>query len=78
MNIKKYKTEYDVVVVGGGTAGAFAAITAAQTGAKTLIIEKETRGRFSCLLSSYLFRKSVIYHRFIYKTIYKTGDKNKK
>ena len=39
MNIKKYKTEYDVVVVGGGTAGAFAAISAAQTGAKTLIIE---------------------------------------
>lgn len=42
MNIKKYKTEYDVVVVGGGTAGAFAAITAAQTGAKTLIIEKNS------------------------------------
>ena len=62
MNIKKYKTEYDVVVVGGGTAGAFAAITAAQTGAKTLIIEKETRGRFSCLLSSCFFETSVIYH----------------
>lgn len=41
MNVKNYKTEYDVVVVGGGTAGAFAAITAAQTGAKTLIIEKK-------------------------------------
>ena len=52
MNIKKYKTEYDVVVVGGGTAGAFAAITAAQTGAKTLIIEKNRRrtgdGSLSC------------------------------
>ena len=56
MNIKKYKTEYDVVVVGGGTAGAFAAITAAQTGAKTLIIEKNSMlggtmteiGRASC------------------------------
>ena len=42
MNIKKFKTEYDVVVVGGGTAGAFAAISAAQTGAKTLIIEKNS------------------------------------
>ena len=42
MNIKKYKTEYDVVVVGGGTAGAFAAIAAAQTGAKHLRIEKNS------------------------------------
>lgn len=42
MNIKQYKTEYDVVVVGGGTAGAFAAIAAAETGAKTLIIEKNS------------------------------------
>lgn len=42
MNIKQYKNEYDVVVVGGGTAGAFAAISAAGTGAKTLIIEKNS------------------------------------
>lgn len=32
----------DVVVVGGGTAGVFAAIAAAKTGAKTLLIEKNT------------------------------------
>ncbi|WP_167132555.1 FAD-dependent oxidoreductase [Paramicrobacterium chengjingii] len=34
-------TDYDVVVVGGGTAGSFAAIAAATTGAKTLVIEKQ-------------------------------------
>ena len=29
----------DVLVVGGGTAGVFAAISAARTGAKTVVIE---------------------------------------
>ena len=33
--------KYDVVVCGGGTAGAMAGIAAARSGAKTLIIEKE-------------------------------------
>lgn len=37
----KYKrTEADVVVVGGGTAGCFAAISAADAGAKCILIEK--------------------------------------
>lgn len=36
--------EYDVVVVGGGTAGAIAGIASARAGAKTLIVE-----RFGCL-----------------------------
>ena len=30
----------DVLVIGGGTAGVFAAIAAARTGAKTLLIDK--------------------------------------
>ena len=35
-----YDKEYEVVVCGGGTSGAMAAIAAARTGAKTLLIEK--------------------------------------
>lgn len=41
MELKINKTlEYDVVVAGGGTAGVFAAISAARSGAKTLLVEK--------------------------------------
>jgi hypothetical protein len=36
----RIRGEYDVVVVGAGTAGAIAAIAAARTGAKTLVIEQ--------------------------------------
>ena len=34
------KLRTDVVVVGGGTAGCFAAIAAAKAGAKTILVEK--------------------------------------
>lgn len=34
--------EYDVVVIGGGTAGSIAAIASAMEGADTLIIEKNS------------------------------------
>ena len=33
----------DVIVIGGGPAGMFAAITAAQAGAKVLLLEKNDR-----------------------------------
>ena len=44
-NISEIKRKYsaDVVVVGGGTAGVFAAISAARTGAETILIEKNKR-----------------------------------
>lgn len=38
----KRELSADVVVIGGGTAGVFAAIAAAKTGAKTLLIEKSS------------------------------------
>ena len=41
--------EADVVVCGGGTAGAFAAIAAAEQGKKVLVIEKETFGGVSAV-----------------------------
>lgn len=41
LNISEKKTT-DVLVVGGGTAGVFAAIAAAKSGAKTLLIEKNS------------------------------------
>ncbi len=37
---KTFKTDYDVVVVGGGPAGVCAAIAAARQGVKTLLIEQ--------------------------------------
>ena len=42
--IFRTNTEFtaDVVVIGGGTAGVFAAISAARTGAKTILIEKNS------------------------------------
>ncbi len=42
LEIKRW-LEFDVAVVGGGTAGTFAAIAAAKSGAKTILIEKNSR-----------------------------------
>jgi len=41
LNAKRLEKTYDVVVVGGGTAGAIAAIAAAESGKDVLIVERE-------------------------------------
>ena len=66
-NLYVYKKEvrvvdsYDVIVVGGGTAGVFAAVSAAREGMKTLIIEQfgalggtATMGMVTPMMPSYL------------------------
>ncbi len=42
-------TEYDVVILGGGTGGYVAAIRAAQLGLKTAVVEKEKLGEHVCI-----------------------------
>ena len=50
-SITKWGDEYDVIVVGFGVAGGAAAIEAARAGARTLILERQTRGGGATALS---------------------------
>lgn len=58
-------TEYDVVILGGGTGGYVAAIRAAQLGLKTAVVEKEKLGgtclHKGCILSKALLRSAEVY-----------------
>lgn len=42
LSVTRPVRKFDVAVIGGGTAGVFAAISAARTGARTLLIEKNS------------------------------------
>lgn len=42
-------TEYDVVILGGGTGGYVAAIRAAQLGLKTAVVEKKSSAEHACI-----------------------------
>ena len=39
------ETQFDLIVVGGGTAGAFSAIAAAREGLKVAVVERDLPGR---------------------------------
>ena len=50
-SIERFRDEFDVIVVGFGVAGGAAAIEAARAGARTLILERATRGGGATALS---------------------------
>ncbi|MCP8967032.1 dihydrolipoyl dehydrogenase [Ectobacillus ponti] len=58
-------TEYDVVIIGGGTGGYVAAIRASQLGLKTAIVEKGSMGgtclHAGCIPSKALLRSAEVY-----------------
>lgn len=58
-------TEYDVVILGGGTGGYVAAVRAAQLGLKTAVVEKEKLGgtclHKGCIPSKALLRSAEVY-----------------
>jgi pyruvate/2-oxoglutarate dehydrogenase complex dihydrolipoamide dehydrogenase (E3) component len=61
------KFEYDIGILGGGSAGLTVAAGAAQFGAKTLLIEKEGRLggdclHYGCVPSKTLIKTAKVYH----------------
>ncbi|TYS24071.1 dihydrolipoyl dehydrogenase [Bacillus subtilis] len=60
-------TEYDVVILGGGTGGYVAAIRAAQLGLKTAVVEKEKLGG-TCLHKGCIPSKALLRSADVYRT----------
>ena len=59
------KTDYDIVVIGGGPGGYVAAIRASQLGLKTAIIEKENLGgvclNWGCIPTKALIKSAQVF-----------------
>lgn len=59
--------EYDIGIIGGGSAGLTVAAGASQFGAKTLLIEKEALGgdclHYGCVPSKTLIKSAKVYHQ---------------
>ncbi|MGF7532679.1 dihydrolipoyl dehydrogenase [Bacillus mexicanus] len=66
-------TEYDVVILGGGTGGYVAAIRAAQLGLKTAVVEKENLGG-TCLHKGCIPSKALLRSAEVYRTAREAGQ----
>ncbi|MFB6465885.1 dihydrolipoyl dehydrogenase [Cytobacillus sp. Hz8] len=66
-------TEYDVVILGGGTGGYVTAIRASQLGLKTAIVEKEKLGG-TCLHKGCIPSKALLRSAEVYQTALKSEE----
>ncbi|GAA3322229.1 hypothetical protein GCM10020331_041260 [Ectobacillus funiculus] len=66
-------TEYDLVIIGGGTGGYVAAIRASQLGLKTALVEKKGKLGGTCLHAGCIPSKVLLRSAEVYK-IAKQGE----
>ncbi len=66
-------TEYDLVILGGGTGGYVAAIRASQLGLKTAIVEAGKLGG-TCLHAGCIPSKALLRSAEVYQTVRKSAD----
>lgn len=73
-NTEILKKEFDLVVIGSGTAGADAAVRASQLGLRVLIIEKDDKLGGTCVNVGCVPTKKLIYLADTYKKIIEVKD----
>ena len=66
-------TEYDLVILGGGTGGYVAAIRASQLGLKTAVVEKQKLGG-TCLHKGCIPSKALLRSAEVYRTAKKADE----
>ncbi|MEI4791446.1 dihydrolipoyl dehydrogenase [Bacillus sp. FJAT-53060] len=66
-------TEYDLVILGGGTGGYVAAIRASQLGLKTAVVEKSKLGG-TCLHKGCIPSKALLRSADVYQTVKRAAD----